>query len=189
MLPLVVLVFLVGGIAYVASREDDGRDPTSKLPDITDLPEPADVDDDDRIPDGPGWLPQEPVPPEIPYGPRLVFELWLDEEGQIRAADGTEYDELVQIDVCPGDTVVLHTPPQNVDDDAVGFLEPQDAGGAAWVQPVIDSWEHGLFVWHVVDEPGGRRALLGAEVFDYDEQKPFRFGFDVVLLDECEAVV
>ncbi len=202
MFPIVIVGLLLGGIAYAASAKSDAsvRDPRTLLPTgelddpITDdeLDEIDDVVMDDPYIEDPIVEPDPLAPGEIPYGPRLLFELWLTEDGQMVDEYGDEYDDMVDIDVCAGDTVVLHVPPGQ---DFQGAREQLDSGGADIPIPVVSDSTVGLMVWHIEDygqepgEPDAGKWFVGVELWDSWNETTVGWGFHAYVgVSDCLPV-
>ena len=215
MLPLVILGFLVGGIALAVSKKEDAedRDPRTLLPtgelddpltddeldDIDDIGDGGEVvaTDDDPFFEPPIVEPDPLAPGEIPYGPRLLFELWLTEDGIMVDEAGGEYDDVVDIDVCVGDTIVLHLP-SDADYEGqqiYGVRAAVEEGGAANLAVAVNDLEAGLMVWRVEEwelEPGEAETgkwFVGVEWWDAENETTTAWGFDAYVgVDACLPV-
>lgn len=181
MWPVVAVAVVLGAFALAArdakAKQQPQTEEPADAPDV-DLP---DVDDDLEE--------EEPAEVEIPLGDGLVWEVYVLEDGRL-VAEGddelVELDDLVELDVCPGDTIVIRTPPQAWEDDALPFQTP----GTPWLELIVSSWETGDFAWAVHAAEGQGLGVLptadvGVEVFDYDAQAGRPYGFQATLSDDC----
>ena len=206
MLPLALVVLLIGGVAFAATQKADARPlpgpgngtlpaptPPGERPVVEPTVEPGYVDPYEVEPDVPGPVPEpEPEPePDIPYGEGWVWELFLNEDGELYSEDGQWWDPMeVEIGICEGDTIILHTPPL---EDAAAYI-PVVFPAVPWIEMVVDSWEWGLFVWHVHDpiQSGGMGqpafAQVAIDIWDHDAEDYVRYGFNTEAIPEEDCV-
>jgi len=171
MFPFVLFLFISGiggGIAYAVSQKDRPREYVTG-----ELDEPIDEPDE-----------PEPKGAVIPYGPGEVWELFVLEDGRFIDGEGDEYETIVPLGVCPGDTIIIRVPPQAFEEDAEPFLSI-DVG---WLDLVTDDWAEGVFAWRVYDVEGEDTITqTGVDVFDNKEQETTRYGFNVSWFSSAEC--
>lgn len=138
------------------------------------------------------WLDSNrPVIVDEPPAAGMLYEVWLDAEGRMWNDEGVEVDQVVELDVCAGDRLVIHYP----DGMGLSLLREQtnDKEPEVIASPIPNEWDEDSQTWAAAwdllgydGDPGADRWFVGLEYMNpetYEVEQ--QWGFWVTAELEC----